>query len=376
MRALSWLVGLVASIVGVTVVTVALGIGLVTFQRNEGVFAPVYGPDRRYVYYVARHTAGVTWGMGHEFFSAPANGYAWSDTVSLRRVTIAGGAVEVLESWPETPIKRRVVRNYQSGMFEHLRAQLRVRDDGAVHYRIAMSVTRVPASESYRIAGAWRETGAAERGEWEPGHAGISGYDEWPLHGDSEVMAIPGPAAFPPAIVVFDHATGVIEVLVEGCKFDREYPDGVARELVESRSHRAAILRIREMERVHAELTAKYLADGLMSNDAALRVIDDMKRLGYYPKSPYLTARAVGADEVSEVPLFDITEREMQSGIFEDIRRAVADPGAEVEKSMGTYVTHQDYTNSARLNAYLDSGGTVFRVRHMGEVFELKLERP
>ena len=38
-------------IVGVTVVTVALGIGLVTFQRNEGVFAPVYGPDGRFVYY-------------------------------------------------------------------------------------------------------------------------------------------------------------------------------------------------------------------------------------------------------------------------------------------------------------------------------------
>ncbi len=113
-----------------------------------------------------------------------------------------------------------------------------------------------------------------------------------------------------------------------------------------------------------------------MSSDAALRVIDDMKRLGYYPKSPYLMARAVGVDEVSEVPLFDIAEREMRSGIFEDIRRAIADPGAEVEKSMGTYVIHQDYSNSARLNAYLDSGGTVFRVRHMGRVFELELERP
>ena len=336
MRALPWIIALIASIVGVTVVTVALGIGLVTFQRNEGVFAPVYGTDGRYVYYVARHTAGVTWGMGHEFFSAPANGYAVSDTVSLRRVNIADGAVEVLETWPETPVKRRIVRNYQSGMFEHLRAQLRVRDDGAVDYRIAMSVTRVPLSESYRLAGAWRETGSAERGEWEPGHAGISGYDEWPLDGDLEVMAVPGPAAFPPAIVVFDHGTGTIEVLVEGRKFDREYPDGVARELVESRSHRAAILRHREMARAHAELTAKYLAEGVMSSDAALRVIDDMKRLGYYPKSPYLMARAVGAGEVSEVPIFDITEREMQSGIFEDIRRAVADPGAEVDKSMGT----------------------------------------
>ena len=74
--------------------------------------------------------------------------------------------------------------------------------------------------------------------------------------------------------------------------------------------------------------------------------------------------------------LFSIAKEGMESGIFPDIERAIAKPGEETDKTFVDYVTHRDYSTSARLNAYLKTGKMRFYVRYLGDTFELTIRKP
>lgn len=54
-------------------------------------------------------------------------------------------------------------------------------------------------------------------------------------------------------------------------------------------------------------------------------------------------------------------------------RRALDTPGISIDKSMGRYVTHNDYTTSQALNEFFDTGGTRFFVQREGDVFEVDI---
>ncbi len=360
-------------------VVLAFATGLVGLKRLEGYYAPVFEPDGRQIYFVARETRGLVWGPGWEFFTPPASVYAFSDVLSLRRLDLATGAEEVLERWSESPITRRKIKNYRGRLFQVLGVQTRVLEPGTVEYRVRLNVTRVPRSEQHRIRGVWQRSDGGGRGEWEVGYAGLSGYDETPLHGARELIAVPGPESYPAALAAYDAATGAVRVLVQSRDFDRHYPDGIPVDLLASRSKRAAIERIQELERLRTELVARFEREGLSEGEALLRTSKELQRLGYIPKSPTLTARllSAGAEPVDgSTPLFEIAEAEMASGIFQDIEAAISAPGTPVDKSIGRYVVHRDYTNSARLNALLESGGRVFRMRYRGRTYEVTLKRP
>jgi hypothetical protein len=62
----------------------------------------------------------------------------------------------------------------------------------------------------------------------------------------------------------------------------------------------------------------------------------------------------------------------MRSGVFPDIERAIADPGAEIDRS-GRYLVHRDFTNSERLNTLLDGGGGAFAVRFRGATYRIDI---
>jgi hypothetical protein len=74
--------------------------------------------------------------------------------------------------------------------------------------------------------------------------------------------------------------------------------------------------------------------------------------------------------------LFSIAKGEMEAGIFQDIERAIASLGEEIDKTSDCYFTHRDYSTSARLNAYLKTGKMRFYVRHLGETYELTIRKP
>lgn len=66
----------------------------------------------------------------------------------------------------------------------------------------------------------------------------------------------------------------------------------------------------------------------------------------------------------------------MQSGVFHDIEQAIASPGEEVDKDMGGYHIHRDYSNSARLNKFISAGNTRFYVEYLGVTYELTIKPP
>jgi hypothetical protein len=90
-------------------------------------------------------------------------------------------------------------------------------------------------------------------------------------------------------------------------------------------------------------------------------------------------ARRLSRDEAAKIDksaLFSIAREEMASGIFPDIEKAVARPGEEIDHDTDGYLTHRDYTTSARLNSYLQTGKMQFYVRYLGDIYEMTIKKP
>jgi hypothetical protein len=374
----TWLVGV---IVIMTVVS-ALGLwgglrgipGLAERHRLEGVFAPTYDEAGEALYFLHRETRGTSVGPGWEHFTPPARARASHDVFSLRRLDLASGRVEVLESWPRSPLVERRISTYRGRIFTVTMARIRVMGD-TVEYRVRMSVPRQPTSELYRLAGLWRP-GGGERAEWEKGHAELSGYDRTPLNGRWEAMAAPGPQSYPSAIVAFDASTEEVRVLVETPAYRDQHPDGVPVAWLHERARRPDIERIDHLGTTYRELLERFRAEGLTEIEAGLAATREMQRLGLYPKPRTLVARALSPGEtlLDSWPNFIVPDGEMRSGVFRDIERALATPGTEVERSMGSYIIHRDYENSAKLNAYLDGGGRTFYVTYREATYEVTVQ--
>jgi hypothetical protein len=99
-----------------------------------------------------------------------------------------------------------------------------------------------------------------------------------------------------------------------------------------------------------------------------------MERLGYFPRTPALTASpgtcGAGPD------LFSISAEEFAVGLFPDIEGAIAAPGEAVDKAMGDYIRHDAYDTSRQLNEFLaNPAHTAFQVRTSGRCWRLQVTR-
>lgn len=364
----TWLFAVIAILMMLSALTLWVGVrgvpGLAERHRLEGVFAPAYDEAGAALYFLHRETRGTSIGPGWEHFTPPARARASHDVFSLRRLDLESGSVDVLESWALSPLVDRTLSTYRGRIFTVAMARIRAVGD-TVEYRVRLSVPRQPTSELYRLAGIWRPS-RAERGEWEEGHVELSGHDRTPLDGRWEAIAVPGPESYPSGIIAFDESTDEVRVLVETPAYRRSHPDGVSVAWLRERARRADIERLDHLRTTRAELLDRFRREGLSEMEAALAANKEMQRLGLYPKPPALVAREVPAGEEvrDEWPHFVIPEGEMRSGVFPDIEKALAAPGTEIDKSLGSYIIHRDYENSAKLNAYLDADGRTFYVTY------------
>ena len=211
-----WVIGGVI-VVAVLAAGIAYAIGLVGFERHQGYYAPVFAPDGSAVYYIQRDTTGVAWGLGWQGFSAPAYANATSDVVSLRRLTLADGRIDVLEEWRDSPVLGRTLRTYRPGLFQYLYVRLRMETPDAVDYAMKLSITQVPRSIPFGIEGVWSDNPAlANRGEWRDGGASMGGYSRWSLHGSVELFSVRAYGAHPPALLAYDHDTGETNAALRG----------------------------------------------------------------------------------------------------------------------------------------------------------------
>ena len=360
---------------------VLLVIGATQIQRHEGYFSPVFSPDGRHVYFLTRETRGVVTGLGWESLTPPAHVFVWSDQMSLRRLDVADGELEVVASLGPTPLVGRRLRTYRGRAFVAPATLLRWAND-ELEVRVRLGIPVQPTSELHFLSTRWSPTRETldTPAVWSRDHLSLMGGDESPLSGAVEVIALPGLEAFPCAVVGLEAATRALDVLIENGDCEEVYPAGVRYEDVSVRSRRADIERIEALERTRARLTLEARTVGVPEHEIPLRVIDQMRDLGYYPHPPRLVAQRLdppeverrrGLDELS--PLFVIEEMQFTVGLFQDLERALDAPGTPVDKSSGRYVRHDDYTTSEALNAFFDRDGRLFFVRRGEEVFEVEL---
>ena len=366
----------------VLVLVVAAGLLLLAqVQSHEGYFSPVYSPDGREVYFIARETAGLVAGLGFETFTPPAHVFVWRDRFSLRKLDPETGNVEILKSWPASPVEGRYLRTYRGRAFSTASTQLRWVDEKNLEYRIGIRIPTQPASERYFVSRTWNSLTheMVEKDRWNQEWLAISGGSEPTLSGDWEVLAARGEEAFSCAIVALHSSSTEVRVLLKDDACDRVYPNGISPSDVAPFSRRAGIERVQNLESAHERLTAEALAAGMTEYEASLHVTRRMRELGYYPTPPQLVARLLSEREVAGLrrerelePLFTITEMQFKVGLFQDIEKAIDNPGQEFDKA-GRYVIHNDYTTSQEINAVLATDVERFYVERSGRAYEMKV---
>jgi len=369
--------GRAAAIVGVLVVGVACAaawsLRLATWETHEGYFGPAFAPDGRYVYSIVRQTTGITWGPGWEFFTPPAHAWLVADRIRLARIDVRTSSVDILEEWPSTPITHRAIEEYRGRVFATINARIGTDARDNVSYAVELSIPRVPASETYALSGVWSAAPAARRrGTWRAGGA-PSGTTGPVMVDDVELFTAPGPEMYPSAIVLLDHRASATKVIASTSAYRREYPRGIPIEELLAVSRKPQLDREAAFKAKYDERVAAHRAAGLSEGDAALRSDEDLEDLGFLPRTPRLVAREVGTSADESLPLYDISEPEMASGIFNDLSEAIASPGTEVRKSQYEYIVHRDYDNSRKLNAYVGGGGRAFFVRFRGRVYRMEI---
>ncbi len=353
-------------------------------QRVEGFFSPVFSPDGKQVYFIARETRGMVLGFGYEFYSPPAHVFLWEDRFSLRKVPSAGGAVETVKSWPGSPLEGEKIRTYRGRIFSVASTELSWAEGEKLEYKVSLRIPTQPSAGHFSVSRQWNNQSGEliEKDEWEERQVMAHGSGEAALSGSWELFAVKGEEGYPCAVVAYEQATAEIRVLVKTPVCDELYPEGISEADVAPLSRREDIERVRNVRDTHDELMRKAMADGLTEYEAWLRVNRQMQDLGLYPKPPQLTARLLSTGELEELrnrealePLFAIVEMQFKVGMLQDIMRAIESPGEETEKA-GRYIVHNDYTTSQELNAFLKSGGTRFYVAYQGGVYELNISKP
>jgi hypothetical protein len=201
----------------------------------------------------------------------------------------------------------------------------------------------------------------------------MAGDEPAQLHGDNEVVAVAGDELMPCAVAVLRSDNGSPRALVETSTCRQKYPEGFTAAALGPLSRRAEIERAELIRKTYADFADRGRGQGLSESAALLRAGEEMSRLGLFPKTTQLIANSAECDAD---PVFDISDEEFRAGLFQDIERAIASPGVEVPKSMGTYIRHRDYATSRRINERIEAGDHELMVRTAGKCWRLTIVRP
>jgi hypothetical protein len=353
----------------------AWGIGVIAAPRGVGYFSPIFARDGRSVFAITRDTRALVTGFGQEFFTAPASVRMLRDRLRLINVRLSDGRMTVVEEFPPSPLEGQQFRAYRPSIFGTPHAHLRWADAEHLDYELAVTRHDTPRSRTFVIRRRWN-AGARTYDTtppWQEASTGMSGDEPDQLHDDLEVIAVPGDYSMPCAIAVIRRGEPQGRALIQtrGCR--EKYPSGLSAAVLAPFSRRADIERAEKIRTTYAELVARGRASGRSEGQAMLDAGEEMSRLGLFPKSTKLVAREAACDGLS--PLFRISAEEFTVGLFQDIEQAIAAPGTEVNKSMGSYIIHRDYSTSRQMNDFIDAGNSTFNVETRGKCWRLTINR-
>lgn len=352
----------------------ARALGLAGISHDAGYLSPVFSPDGASVFVIRRDVRAVVIGPGRDSLTPPALVRVLSDRFALLHIHLSDGAVDVIETLPPSPLEATTIQAYHGGIFGSAHGHLRWGDPSHLDYEIAVTRHDSPLSRTFVTRKVWnpKSRGNEVTGPWKEGSPGMAGDEPQQLVGDREVIAMPGSEGMACAILV-QRRDSDATALVETGDCRSKYRSGYSRDVVAPFSRRAAIERSELIRRTYADLVERARQKGVPEGQAMLDANDEMSRLGLYPRQTMLVAES--ADCGSAADTFDISEQQFTVGLFPDIGRAIASPGQAVHKSMGSYITHRDYTTSQQLNQYLEAGHKTFVVRTRGACWRLSIER-
>jgi hypothetical protein len=349
--------------------------GLVSIRRDTGYFSPLFAPDGQSVFAVTRDAGATIAGFGYEFFTAPASVWLFRDRFALVNIRLSDGRLTVVEEFPSSPLEGSRIRAYRGRIFGVPHAHLRWADAAHLNYEIAVTRHDVPSSRTFVVRRVWNA--AARQYDnttpWQESHTSLAGDEPQQLHGDLEAIAMPGDELMPCGIAILKR-DGAASPLVQTRACRRTYADGRLSTVLAPISRRRDIERAEMIRTTYAALVARGRRSGLPEMAAMLEAGRQMQRLGLFPKTTMLVAQR---EACSERPArIRITDEQFRVGLFQDIERAIARPGEEVDKDMGRYIAHRDYGTSEALNALLDKGESELFVEARGACWRLTINRP
>ena len=371
---------LASLVLGLALLALAAGaflrVGPVAVPHETGYLAPVFSPDGGAVFAVKRDARALVLGFGREFFTPPARVTLLGNRFELVSIRVADGRETVVEAFPASPLTGTRIRAYYGAIFGVPHAHLRWADATHLDYEIAVTHHEVPLSRTFVIRRAWNPASATSvtTFPWQEDSTAMGGDETLQLHGDLEVLAVPGEEMLPCAIALLRRDGSAAAPLVETATCRRRYPSGISPAILSAMSRRADIERAETIRTTYADLVARGRAAGRSEGQAMLDAGKEMQRLGLYPRTTTLVAAPVDCNDAS--PVFSISDMEFTVGLFSDIEAAIAKPGVEVNKSMGAYITHDDYTTSRHINQYVEAGHSVFVVRARGACWQMTIQRP
>jgi hypothetical protein len=344
-----------------------------------GYYAPTFSPDGQSVLFLERRLKGISWGLGYEFFTGPAHSYVISDALRLRRLSLDDGEVTNLEELPDLPTVGRHLRAYRSRLYHFLAADLRFTQPASPDIRLRLSIPRVPRSEQFHLVRDGQGDASPSTDAWREGGASFFPTAAQRVRGTHELLVLPGSEAPPCGVQMLDHTNEIGRFLLgeEACR--AVYPNGLSWETLLQRSRYASVKKSETLEDTRRKLMRRFLDRGMNEGEAAIAVIDEMRRLGLYPKPTTLTAQPISGDDLARWnernwPLFYISPTEFRVGLFQDIARAIGRPGTGIEKSIGRYVIHRDFRTSELLNRHLESRPKGFLVETDGGLYAVTID--
>jgi hypothetical protein len=372
-----WAVAAVAmaAMLALLVIAAARLTGVVAVPHESGYFFPVFAPDGQSVFVVRRDVRALVAGFGWEGFTPPARVRVLRDRFDLLNIRLADGSATVVESFPPSALEGRTIEAYHGAIFGDARAHLRWADASHMDYEIAVTSYDVPQARTFVVRKVWNPGAGRfdQTGPWRETSATMSGDEPQQLHGDLEAIAVHGNEQMPCAIAVLRRGDTSGRAIVETRACREKYPGGFPAAVLAPLSRRADIERFETIRSTYAELIERGRRAGLPEGQAMLDAGEEMSRLGLFPKPTKLVAASV--DCANAAPIFEIKDEEFRVGLFQDIERAIASPGHEVNKSMGAYISHRDYTTSREINTYLAAGHSSFVVRARGACWDMRIEK-
>jgi hypothetical protein len=369
----------------VLVVAAVWATGLAGYRSNTGYFSPLFSPDGRTIYALRRTASAVTLGFGYEFWTPPALVFVRQDRPALIAVSVESGAVAELARFPPSPLSGRSLRAYRNSLMGSTSAHLRW-DKTLLQFEVAVTRHDQPLSRTFTLRGSWDSAiqRLVTKPEWREAPAVAGGLEPEQLSGPLEVIALPGAEGFPCAIVTAHRDTAAVRTRLATSRCDSKYRGTITRTDIASLERRAEIERAVTIERTYRELVANGVARGEAEGVAMLKASKEMERLGYFPRSPTLSATSTacassgtpGQSAAASDGVFEISDEEFKVGLFQDIEAALARPGEEVDKSTGDYILHSRFDTSRRLNEYLASRDrTTFVVKRATTCWKMEIEQ-